>query len=129
MTVYQWIGMGLLAMMACLLPGIKSTQYASGIRIIFGLFAFGYCLSRILPYFGLIRRFSEYGTLAEYFPLLLRAIGIAFLFEVGASVCRDAGEDGIAKNMEFIAKTEILILTFPLIKGLFDVTESLLSKI
>jgi hypothetical protein len=31
--------------------------------------------------------------------------------------------------MEFIAKTEILILTFPLIKGLFDVTESLLSKI
>ena len=129
MNIYHWIGLALCATVACLLPGIKNTEYASGIRVVFGLLAFSFCFSRITPYFGLIRRFSEYGSMADYFPMLSRAIGIAFLFEVGATVCRDTGEESMAKSMEFIAKTEILILTFPLIKQLFDAAEGLLNKV
>ena len=62
----------------------------------------------------------------EEWSLLLKALGVAFLTETAASVCRDSGETGLATWVETAGKLEILLLSFPLIRTVMDtVTEFL----
>jgi stage III sporulation protein AD len=63
----------------------------------------------------------------EEWSLLLKALGVAFLTETAASVCRDSGETGLATWVETAGKLEILLLSFPLIRTVMDTVTELLG--
>ena len=63
----------------------------------------------------------------EGWSLLLKALGVAFLTETAASVCRDSGEAGLATWVETAGKLEILLLSFPLIRTVLDTVAALLG--
>ena len=63
----------------------------------------------------------------EEWSLLLKALGVAFLTETAASVCRDSGEVGLATWVETAGKLEILLLSFPLIRTVMDTVADLLG--
>lgn len=63
----------------------------------------------------------------EGWSLLLKALGVAFLTETAASVCRDSGETGLATWVETAGKLEILLLSFPLIRTVMDTVTELLG--
>lgn len=63
----------------------------------------------------------------EGWSLLLQALGVAFLTETAASVCRDSGETGLATWVETAGKLEILLLSFPLIRTVLDTVTELLG--
>ncbi|RJX28022.1 MAG: stage III sporulation protein AD [Dethiobacter sp.] len=46
---------------------------------------------------------------------LLRVIGVAYLAEFGAQICRDAGEGSIAVKIEFAGKLIILVMAIPIL--------------
>lgn len=56
----------------------------------------------------------------EIFPLLLKVTGIAYLVDFSADVCRDAGENGIAKKLEIAGKITIISLSLPVVTSLFE---------
>lgn len=60
--------------------------------------------------------------------LLLKALGIAFLTETAASICRDSGETSLAGWVETAGKLEILLLSFPLIRTVLDTVAALLGR-
>ena len=71
---------------------------------------------------------SDTGALeGEEWSLLLKALGVAFLTETAASVCRDSGETGLATWVETAGKLEILLLSFPLIRTVMDTVTELLG--
>ena len=127
MTVYQICGIAFCAVFACLIPGIRHTEYAMGIRIVFSVMIFALCVSLLRPYLTLLEGMTEKTGVKEYFPTLLRAVGIALLTEVTSAVCRDAGEESVAKSIELLAKAEILVLSFPLIYKLLSTVDALLG--
>ena len=61
-----------------------------------------------------------------YLQTLLRVIGIAYLAEFGAQICRDAGEGSIASRVELAAKVIILVMAVPVI---VEIMESVLRMI
>lgn len=63
----------------------------------------------------------------ESWTILLKALGLAFLTETAASVCRDSGEAGLAAWVETAGKLEILLLSFPLIRTVMDTVADLLG--
>ena len=63
----------------------------------------------------------------EAWTILLKALGLAFLTETAASVCRDSGEAGLATWVETAGKLEILLLSFPLIRTVMDTVAALLG--
>ena len=63
----------------------------------------------------------------EEWSLLLKALGVAFLTETAASVCRDSGETGLATWVETAGKLEILLLSFPLIRTVMDTVTDMLG--
>ena len=65
----------------------------------------------------------------EIWRILLKALGIAFLSETAASICRDSGESGLAGWVEMAGKLEILLLSFPLIRTVMDTVATLLGEV
>lgn len=69
-------------------------------------------LSRILDTARLI---CEEGALApEYFRILCKAVGIAYITQLGTDLCRDCGESAIASAVELCGRVCLVSLSLPL---------------
>ena len=59
--------------------------------------------------------------------ILLKALGLAFLTEVAAGICRDSGETSLASWVEMAGKLEILLLSLPLMEEILHLAGQLLG--
>lgn len=50
----------------------------------------------------------------EYFTILCKAIGIAWLTQLGADTCRDCGENAIGSAVVFCGRICLVVLALPL---------------
>ena len=64
---------------------------------------------------------------AALLPLLGKMLGIAWLAQIGADLCREFGSSSLAGYVEGVGKVELLLLTLPLIGEIIGAAEGLLS--
>lgn len=77
--------------------------------------------------FGFIANIYEdlsYGK--EYFPIILKVLGIAYITEFAAAICQDAGEKSIASKVELAGKIAIFFAAIPVFTSLLDLLNSLI---
>ncbi len=67
------------------------------------------------------------GVNTAYVALLLKIIGVAYLAEFAAQVCRDAGQGAAALKIEFAAKVAVLLLALPVLQAVVAVILALLD--
>lgn len=67
------------------------------------------------------------GLTGHYFTIVLKVIGIAYLAEFGAQLCRDANQSALAVKVEFAAKVAILLLATPVISAIVQSVLRLLA--
>lgn len=58
--------------------------------------------------------------------ILLRIVGVAYVTEFGAQVCRDANESAIAGKVELAGKVIIMVLAVPIVLVILDTVLKLL---
>jgi len=51
----------------------------------------------------------------QYVSLAFRVIGVAYIAELGASVCKDAGETAIASKIDLGGRVIIMVLAMPVV--------------
>ena len=90
------------------------------------IFAFG-ALSEAEPLLHFLRELSANTALASYASPLLKSLGIAVLSGTCASICRESGESAIAEGVELVGKTEILLLSLPLLREILSAATSFLA--
>ena len=66
-------------------------------------------VSLLVPVIELLESFSRSAGLENYFPILLKSLGIALICTLTADICRDCGEPGIASKVELGGKIGILL--------------------
>lgn len=62
-----------------------------------------------------------------YIGLLLRIVGIAYVAQIGAQACRDAGSANIAEHVELCAKVVILSISTPVFLSLVEMITGVLQ--
>ncbi|MBR3706277.1 MAG: hypothetical protein IKM19_04850, partial [Firmicutes bacterium] len=70
-----------------------------------------------------------YGQLSygkEYFPVIIKALAIAYLTEFTASLCEDAGQKSIGTKVELAGKIAIFFVAIPVFTSLLDLLTSLM---
>lgn len=72
----------------------------------------------------LLNYFSEYSS---YLKLLIKIIGITYLAEFSADLCRDAGANTLASQIELFGKLSILVLCMPIITSLLKTIDYFLG--
>ncbi|WP_227765981.1 stage III sporulation protein AD [Zhaonella formicivorans] len=122
MEILQLLGLGLVA--TVIIVFLK--QYNSGtsailISAVVGLFIFIAMLDQIGYVILVIQELAQRANVNQfYLGIMLKIIGIAYIAEFGAQVCKDAGESSIAGRIEFAAKVIVMVLAMPIIAAVLE---------
>lgn len=106
--------------------GIKN-EYSLFIRLGITALVTTLSLTLLLPILTYIEEITINTEIYSYIPTLIKILGIAIISELTSDICIDANENGIATKVSLFAKAEILVLTLPLIRSLFDMCQGLLK--
>lgn len=70
-----------------------------------------------------------YGELSHgkaYFPVIMKALGIAYITEFTSEICIDAGEKAIAGKVELAGKVAIFLTALPVFTSLLELLNSII---
>jgi len=119
--ILQIVGAGLIVTVLILVIKPQRPELALQVSLVFGILVFLFMLGKIS---GVIDVLEELGQRANinkfYLTTILKIIGVAYIAEFGAQVCRDAGEGTVAAKVEFAAKIIIMVLAVPIIVAILD---------
>ena len=121
-----------LALVAAILSVFLGQSKLPSLALLLILAAGGLIFLRLLPALAaLLEIFSALtertGLAVFYFNIVLKVIGIAYLAEFGAQLCRDANQSALAVKIEFAAKIAILLLATPVISAIVQSVLRLLA--
>ena len=120
--------LGILCALASLLLRRLREEYATVLRIATAVLLGSALVPAAATVFHYARGLTDLlPSSGLYVRTLLKALGVAFLAQMCAGVCRDCGEAGIASWVEWIGKMQILLLSLPLMSEILGVVERVLS--
>ena len=107
-------------MLGLFLKQIKS-PYAEMISLATCLLIIFYSLSRLSAVFEIINTIGAYfSEQKDYFKILLKIIGITYVADFASNICKDAGYNAIAGQIEIFGKISILAISSPIILALLE---------
>lgn len=122
MLILRIVGFGLTAMVLLVLLRKERPELAVILSLAAGVLIFLIILPQLASAIRLLQDLSvRAGVRLEYLDTLLKIIGIAYLAEFAAQVCRDAGESSIGTKIEVAGKVLILLLALPIVSAILDI--------
>ncbi len=83
-----------------------------------------FILSKLELVLAVINRMQEYVELdTGYIAILMKMIGITYVSEFSANLCRDAGYQAVAGQIEMFGKLSILVISMPVLLVLLETLE------
>ncbi len=128
--IFKVFGGAILCVMLLVILKKESPDTALTARMTWGMVLAGACVASMLPIVDYIREIGEgFGGegLSDAVTVLLKALGVSLLTHICATVCRDSGEGSIAYYVELFGKTEIMLLSLPLLRGMLETVLELLE--
>ena len=82
------------------------------------------------PVLELVEKIQTLGNLQpEWLSILLKAVGIGMVSEIGALICTDAGNATLGRTLQILGAAAVLWLSVPLVNSLFGLLEQILGGI
>lgn len=121
MTVFKVAMLSITGVMLILLmksAGSKLTVCVSmGVSVII-LVYISIKLSGVINQLQSLNKYIAIGN--EYIGLLVKIIGITYVSEFAADICRDAGNSAIAGQIELFCKISVAAVSLPVVLVLFE---------
>ena len=127
MTIFQIIMIGIIGAVLAVVMKNYNPALAVLTSLAAGIIIFLSVLPMIAETVGFVRHLGEMADgLGAYTTLALRVIGVAYIAELGASVCNDANETAIASKIDLAARVIILVMAMPVIIDIVRIITGLL---
>jgi len=127
MTIFQIVIIGILGVVLAIIMKQYNPAIAIIVSLATGVLIFLSVLPLMAEAVGFIRHLGGFADgLGAYTVLALRVIGVAYIAELGASVCNDANESAIAAKIDLAAKVIILVMAMPVIVDIVRIVTGLL---
>lgn len=97
------------------------SEYGIYISIALGMLIFASLLGKISLIKDVLNEVSNVvGLNSDYFKTLWKILGITYAAEFSSAICKDAGYQTIALQIEVFAKITILVLSLPVLSALLQ---------
>jgi stage III sporulation protein AD len=110
-----------LGFLAAVLKSVKSEMtmlVAAGVSV----FILFYILSGLSVIVEQLKMLQGYiGISGKYIGILVKMIGISYMTQLAADICRDNGQTAVAGQLEVFCKITIAALGMPVVLTLFEV--------
>ncbi len=111
----QIVGVGLLGAILTVLLRQNFPEFALQLSLIIGLLIFIFMLNRVISIIEVLNQLArKSGVDLIYLDTIFKIIGIAYIAEFGAQICRDAKAGIIARKIEFAGKILIISMGLPI---------------
>ena len=121
MEIAQVVGFGVIAAVIIIFIRQSRPDIAQLLSIAVGVVIVIYLLGYLSLMVNLITDLALEAEINTVFlRTLLRVIGVAYIAEFGAQVCKDAGEGSIAMKIELAGKLIILVMAIPIIVAVLE---------
>lgn len=121
MEILQIVGLGLISTVFFIILKERKGEFAILLSIAFATLIFLLMMDKI---YAVLQVFEDLALKANinmfYLTTIFKIIGIAYIAEFGAQICRDAGTESIANKIEFAAKIIIMVLAIPIIVAILE---------
>lgn len=102
-------------------------EYATYIGLGLGVLIMGYALGRFKALVSSIETLQKYFSGAEsYLTILVKVIGITYICEFCAGICKDAGYGSIADQIEILGKLSVMFAGIPIIMAVIQTLDKLI---
>lgn len=130
MTILKIAGVAVLAL--CMLSVVRASrpELAAPLAVAAGLCI----LLMVLDGLEAVRDFVDtathrFGLDGGYIKVVLKVVGIAYIAQFSAQLCRDCGEGALACKVEFAGRLLVLTASLPAIISILELLSSLFDAI
>lgn len=82
------------------------------------------------PVVDLLNQLQSIGSLQpEWLSIMLKAVGIGLVVEMGSLICTDAGNASLAKVLQILGTVVVLWLSIPVMNSLLDLLKDILGVV
>lgn len=121
------IGFCLLAAAMVMLLRQMSPQAAGLLSAAFGILIVGAVLPDVAGYVETIRAFlASLGLEAEYYRVMLKAMGVVLMTQIAVQVCQDMDAPSIAQRVELCGRLALLSIAVPVFMSLTEMAVDVL---
>ena len=112
---------GIAGMILAVVVGGMRRDIGIWITIVSGIIIFFFGISRFEYVVDMFHNLADYiGINETYIKIILKMIGIAYLSEFTAAICRDAGQNAIAGQVDFFGKMSMIVVSLPVLQSLLE---------
>jgi len=127
LEIMQVVALGLIVAVFAVLLRQERPEMALILVLGFGVIVFLFVLGKLGAIINVFQDVTRRAQVDElYLATLLKILGIAYIAEFGAQVCRDSGEGTVANKIELAGKVLIMILALPIFAAILEAIMRLL---
>lgn len=128
MDVIRIAVLGIAGLVLCLMVKEVRPEYAAYISMGTGLCILLLATGRLQYLMEMIQKMEQYIPIdSTYLYTLLKMIGITYVGQFSAGLCKDAGYSSIAGQIEIFCKLSILAISMPILISLMDTIQGFMS--
>ena len=102
-------------------------EYASYIGLAVSIIIFCFSMRQMETITGQFMKIRSYlSGSEEYLSILFRVIGITYICEFGSDICRDAGYQAVAGQIEVLGKLVVMFAGLPILFAVIEQIQSFL---
>lgn len=103
-------------------------EYGIYISIALSIFIFIGIMDRLEIMIDTVRKIGDYIHIdSAYIGIFLKMLGITYIAEFSSGICKDAGYQTVALQIEIFGKLSILALSMPVLLALLDTIKGFLT--
>ncbi len=121
MEIAQLVGLALITTVFLMILRQENPQMAVLLSIAFSIIVFLMLAGKLSTIIQVVTELSHKAQINFFFlSTMLKILGVAYLSEFAAAICRDAGEQAVAQKLEFGAKIIIAVLALPILVAILE---------
>lgn len=129
MEIAQVVGLALVTTVLLLIIRQEKPVMALLLSIVFSVVVLIFMMGKITSILNVMKELVNRAGINYFFlATVLKILGVAYLGEFAAAICSDAGEQAVARKVEFAAKIIIAVLALPIIVAIIESLMNLLPN-
>ena len=121
MEIAQIVGLALVTTIMLLILRQEKPVLAVLLSIVFSIIIFTLMMGKMASILNVMRELTRRAEVNYFFfATILKILGVAYLAEFAVAICQDAGEQAVAKKVEFASKIIIAVLALPIMIAILE---------
>ena len=103
-------------------------EYVTFVTMAIGIMILGLAVGKLQYLFDMISRLKDSLPMdGSYFSTLVKMIGITYIGQFSAGICKDAGHAATGAQIELFCKLSIMVLSMPVLLAILDTIQEFLA--